>query len=776
MTVASSTDRATFPGNDATTVFPLPFRFFANSDIQASLVTNATGVLTPLTLGTHYTLSGAGEPEVDGNATGKLTMLTAPTALQSLFVQRVLPLTQPTDIVNQGRFFPEIHENVFDRLTMIAQQVGGEAEGAIRVAVGDPEPTRLAPAVSRANQLLGFDSSGNPIAVAPTSGSASDLALSLANSIDPAKGAGQVGYKGRTVAAKFNNSVNVLDNNGSGAADPTGVENSTAAFLDAANLGTGSVYVPAGTYLLEITSLPSGTMIYGDGAKTIIKPLTLTSRAAIAINSSSPTTFIDDLTFYNLTFQGSVDVDGFAEQNHLLTLNGVRNALVYRCRFIGFRGDGVYVGSGDTGGQERHNRNVIIKECFFDGVNKDNRNAISVIDGDGVTIENNYINRCTRSNMPGAIDIEPNANTYHVVRNIRIVNNTLKDIGGNVAAICFAIPGVAYTTPPTDFLVSGNHLDSVETGFSFNFNIAGGLLEGNVPHSVTFRDNQVQTCVKPFLFLNVHTMRMDGNRFLNSTSDALIGFNTGNEHVVDATLSNNLFYRCGSTIGRGLSVFKATRLTLDANKFDDCGTGASGSAMAIRFNTGTSQDVWLRNNQFTSPTGKTLVAIQKEAAHTFTPDTNQFYGNDLNGLTNGFGWAANEAAVPMYTNEGTTFTIVLTGATAAGVGTYTTQLGHYTKIGKLIQFTIEVKWTEHTGTGQLYVNIPALTSGQLPNFQPVSLVSSGIGVAAGAQIVALLNKDPANRLQIYTSNGGTLAALAVPASGTLYISGSYLSA
>lgn len=614
------------------------------------------------------------------------------------------------------------------------------------------------------------------VASAQASAYTDTLKADIASASVTSKGAALVGYKGRTVAAKFKNSVNVLDDNGSGAADPTGVANSTAAFLAAANLGTGSVYVPAGTYLLEITSLPSGTMIYGDGAKTIIKPLTLTSRAAIAINSSSPTTFIDDLTFYNLTFQGSVDVDGFAEQNHLLTLNGVRNALVYRCRFIGFRGDGVYVGSGDTGGQERHNRNVTIRSCFFDGVNNDNRNAISVIDGDDVLIADSYFIRCTRSNMPGAIDIEPNANTFHVVRNIRIINNTLKNIGGNVGAICFAIPGVEYTTPPTDFLVSGNHLDSVETGFSFNFNIAGGLLEGNVPHSVTFRDNQVQTCVKPFLFLNVHTMRMDGNRFLNSTSDALIGFNTGNEHVVDATLSNNLFYRCGSTIGRGLSVFKATRLTLDANKFDDCGTGASGSAMAIRFNTGTSQNVWLRNNQFTSPTGKTLVAIQKEAAHTFTPNTNQFYGNDLNGLTNGFGWAANEAAVPMYTNEGTTFTPVLTGATAAGVGTYTAQIGHYTKIGKLVQFTIEVSWTEHTGTGQLYVNIPEVTNALSPNFQPIPVASSGIGIAAGAQVVALINKTPANRLQIYTSNAGTLASLAVPASGTLYISGSYLAA
>lgn len=200
MTVSSTTDRATFPGNGVAQIFPLPFRFFANSDIQVWLVTNATGVLTPQTIGVHYTLTGANDPEVDGSPTSSLTMLTAPTALESLFVQRVIPVTQPTDIINQGRFFPETHEAVFDRLTMLLQQANGESKGAIRVAIGDPEPARLAPAVSRANQLMAFDSLGNPVAAIPASGSATDLALNLLNAIDPAKGASMVGWRGTTVS------------------------------------------------------------------------------------------------------------------------------------------------------------------------------------------------------------------------------------------------------------------------------------------------------------------------------------------------------------------------------------------------------------------------------------------------------------------------------------------------------------------------------------------------------------------------------------------------
>lgn len=211
MTVSSSTDRATFPGNGVAQVFPLPFRFFSEGDIQAWLVENDTGALTSLTLGVHYTLSGAGDPEVNGSATGQLTMLAPPSSLQTLFVQRNIPLTQPTDIVNQGRFFPEVHETVFDRLTMLIQQANGESKGAIRMAVGDPEPNRLAPAVSRANRLMGFDSQGNPVAVSPTSGDVSDFALDLANNTDPAKGAALVGYRGRTQRDKNEDTLSVRD-------------------------------------------------------------------------------------------------------------------------------------------------------------------------------------------------------------------------------------------------------------------------------------------------------------------------------------------------------------------------------------------------------------------------------------------------------------------------------------------------------------------------------------------------------------------------------------
>lgn len=164
MTVSSQTNNATFVGNGVTTVFPLPFRFFSNGDVFAYFIDPATGASTPMVLGTDYTLAGAAEPEVNGNAVSVLTT-TAPLANgRGLYVERIMQEVQNTDIVNQGEFFASTHEDVFDRLTMLIQQANANSQGAIRVAIGDPEPGRLAPIAQRAGKLMGFDANGNPIA------------------------------------------------------------------------------------------------------------------------------------------------------------------------------------------------------------------------------------------------------------------------------------------------------------------------------------------------------------------------------------------------------------------------------------------------------------------------------------------------------------------------------------------------------------------------------------------------------------------------------------
>ena len=173
MTVSSQTRGITFTGTGSASPFPLPFRFFNNSEITAYLVED-NGALTLLSQGVDYTLTGAGEPEIDGGAIGTLTK-TVPLAIgKKMYVARTLPAVQQTDIVNQGEFFASLHEDVFDRLTMVDQQHAEELSRCVKTSPTDEiTPDQL---------LANIKASENSAAASAASASAS--ATSAAASFD----------------------------------------------------------------------------------------------------------------------------------------------------------------------------------------------------------------------------------------------------------------------------------------------------------------------------------------------------------------------------------------------------------------------------------------------------------------------------------------------------------------------------------------------------------------------------------------------------------------
>lgn len=197
MTVTTTLDRQYFNGDGTNKVFPFNFSYFNSGQIYVWLVA-ADGTMTPQVLTTDYSLVG-GLPVVAGT----VTMIVAPPIGTRLLIRRVIAETQPTSIRNQGAFFPEIHEGVFDRLTMLIQQVGSQstvgADRAIRIPETDPAIPTLPVAAERAFKLLSFDASGNPIAVLPDYDGVTGLAEALADQADPLKGADLIGYEGATV-------------------------------------------------------------------------------------------------------------------------------------------------------------------------------------------------------------------------------------------------------------------------------------------------------------------------------------------------------------------------------------------------------------------------------------------------------------------------------------------------------------------------------------------------------------------------------------------------
>lgn len=116
MTVPTLESVAEFSTNGVTTNFPFFFKFLANEDLIVTYV-NPLGVSSLLTLGTQYTINGAGNDEG-----GSIVTTAALAGPGQLIVSREMDAYQQTSLRNQGKFLAETHEDVFDRLTMLIQQ------------------------------------------------------------------------------------------------------------------------------------------------------------------------------------------------------------------------------------------------------------------------------------------------------------------------------------------------------------------------------------------------------------------------------------------------------------------------------------------------------------------------------------------------------------------------------------------------------------------------------------------------------------------------------
>lgn len=215
MTVSTVVDHNDYTGNGVTTSFPYTFRIFTKTDLTVSVI-DLNENITVLTLDTDYTVTNA------GGYNGGNVVLTAPLATGwKISVARELEPTQETDLRNQGKFFAEVHEDAFDKLTMLIQQVGTMFSLALRKpstianwydALGnyirnlhdprDPQDAatknyvdinfqrtlrvpeaftrQLPPAADRANMIHAYDYAGESIMVLPESGSAADVLLLLA--------------------------------------------------------------------------------------------------------------------------------------------------------------------------------------------------------------------------------------------------------------------------------------------------------------------------------------------------------------------------------------------------------------------------------------------------------------------------------------------------------------------------------------------------------------------------------------------------------------------
>lgn len=167
MTISSTTNRVTYTGNGVTTAFAFAYPFFAQADLVVVETIIATGVQTTKTLTTHYTISGSTDALGHYSSGGTVNAVAAPAGTVTWTIYRDPAATQSTDFVENDNLPAESLEAALDYQAMLNQRTRDLVTRTLKQPEGDSATIDYLPSkVDRASKYLGFDTDGDPIALA----------------------------------------------------------------------------------------------------------------------------------------------------------------------------------------------------------------------------------------------------------------------------------------------------------------------------------------------------------------------------------------------------------------------------------------------------------------------------------------------------------------------------------------------------------------------------------------------------------------------------------
>jgi hypothetical protein len=158
MAVSVTVTSSQYAGNgSSSTPYATGFAF-QSSDWLRVYLTDAAGVNTLLTLGTHYTVTGAGNP-----AGGNVTTVAAYASTSKITIARVTPGTQLLDLEYADRLPSQLVEDALDKLTFALQELQNRKALTFPAAEPAGNDTELPAAAARANCVFGFDETGEAV-------------------------------------------------------------------------------------------------------------------------------------------------------------------------------------------------------------------------------------------------------------------------------------------------------------------------------------------------------------------------------------------------------------------------------------------------------------------------------------------------------------------------------------------------------------------------------------------------------------------------------------
>jgi hypothetical protein len=301
------------------TALAFTFKVFTAADLQVIRLNTTTGVETPMVLTTDYTVTLNGNQNTSPG--GTVNMVVAASATSTVTITSNIDNLQPTDLTNQGGFYPEVITDSLDRATIQIQQISDIGDRTIKYPISDgPNLNMQLPTVAnRASKYLTFDAAGLPT-VSVGTGTDTALRTDLANNSVALAGSSLVGFRqsdatsvARTVLTKLRETKSVTDFGAVG----DGVTDDTAAFNAAQTASTPNpVFVPAGSY--AITGTVTGSF-FTSGVVTIVGG-TVTSISTYGTNAT-----ING----NITVSGTTTVANIAVNGAGITTTSTGTATVF---------------------------------------------------------------------------------------------------------------------------------------------------------------------------------------------------------------------------------------------------------------------------------------------------------------------------------------------------------------------------------------------------------------------------------------------------------------
>ena len=156
MTISTTIIKVSYSGDGTQTVFPYTFKINAEADIQV-IIRASNGTETVKTLTTDYSVSGVGSA-----SGGNVTMVTAPSATETIVIRRDTTQTQTVDLVENDPFTAETVEGAFDKSVAIVQELQEEVDRSIKLSRTNTMTSTefTVDAATRANKILAFDANG----------------------------------------------------------------------------------------------------------------------------------------------------------------------------------------------------------------------------------------------------------------------------------------------------------------------------------------------------------------------------------------------------------------------------------------------------------------------------------------------------------------------------------------------------------------------------------------------------------------------------------------